>query len=149
MVNTPAPSWRAAAKPFGPLAPMSQGTSIGRSGAWPSPWIMAITLPSISTSSPRSSACTCCTYSTTSAQRIGFCPRARRPVKPEPMAYAVRPAAIDSSVAMAEAVVSGWRRLGISTAGPSPMVDVAWAHSARCIHTSSCSAGVSYSQTRS
>ena len=70
-------------------------------------------------------------------------------MNPEPIAYAVRPAASDSSVAIADAVTSGWRRLGISTAGPSPIVDVAWAHRARCIHTSSCSAGVSYSHTRS
>ncbi len=51
-------------------------------------------------------------------------------------------------MAIADAVTSGWRKLGISTAVPNPIVDVAWAHTAIDIHTSSCNAGVSYSQAR-
>ena len=67
----------------------------------------------------------------------------RRPVNPVPKATATRPGAKPTSVAVAAALVIGCRRLGTSTAGPSPMRDVRSAAMARDIQTSQQSAGVS------
>ena len=49
---------------------------------------------------------------------------------------------------MAAALVIGWRRLGTSTPGPRPIVEVRSAASANAIHTSDVIAGESYSQAR-
>src|SRR5581483_4288074 len=70
------------------------------------------------------------------------------PVNPAPTAIATRPGASAASVASAAAFVIGWRRLGISTAGPSPMTDVRDAASANAIHTSDAMAGESYNHAR-
>ena len=59
-----------------------------------------------------------------------------RPVKPAPMATDTRSGAAAASVAMAAALTMGWRRLGTSTAGPSPMTLVRAAARASTIHTS-------------
>ena len=64
------------------------------------------------------------------AQVSARCPIAIRPVKPVPIAATVRPGARSSSVAIALAWVSGWRRFGTSTAGPSPIRSVRNAASA-------------------
>ena len=64
------------------------------------------------------------------------CPSTCRPVKPAPSATATRPGASSSSVATAAALTIGWRRLGTSTAGPSPIVAVRSAARASVIHTS-------------
>ncbi len=63
-------------------------------------------------------------------------PIAMRPVKPVPTAATTRPGASCSSIAIADACVSGWRKLGTSTAGPSPMRDVRCAHNADVIQMS-------------
>ena len=68
---------------------------------------------------------------------------AMRPVKPEPIPTFTRPGAMSTSVATAAAVTTTWRRLGISTPGPSSMRRVRSAARPSVIHTSSCSAGVS------
>ena len=60
--NTPSPSSRATAAPFGPAAAMMNGTSIGRGGAKPVGWSIWIMAPSQSTSSPASKALTTLTY---------------------------------------------------------------------------------------
>ena len=69
-------------------------------------------------------------------------------MKPVPIATASRPGAFASSVAIAAAVVTTWRRLGTSTAGPKPITSVFSAISASAIHTSSYNAGESYTHTR-
>jgi hypothetical protein len=61
----------------------------------------------------------------------------RRPVKPVPIAIATRPGACASSVEIAAAVVSTWRRLGTSTAAPSPMSSVFSATCESATNTSS------------
>jgi hypothetical protein len=52
------------------------------------------------------------------------------------MATATRPGASSANDATAAALVMGWRRLGTSTAGPSPIVLVRSAARASVIHTS-------------
>ena len=94
--------------------------------------------------SPRSSARTCAMYSRTPAHGSASLPIAMRPVKPVPIATATRPGASCSSVAIALACTSGWRRFGTSTAGPSPMRSVCAAASASTIQTSLYSEGESY-----
>ena len=66
-----------------------------------------------------------------------------RPVKPVPKAVLTRPGASPASVASAAAVTTGWRRLGTSEAGPSPIVLVRPAATARTIHGSAYMAGES------
>ena len=61
---------------------------------------------------------------------------------------ATRPGAMAARVAMAAALVIGWRRFGTSTPGPRPMVDVRSAANASATHTSDVSAGESYSHAR-
>ncbi len=88
-------------------------------------------------------------YSRVHAHVSGFCPIAIRPVKPVPIATATRPGASCSSVAIALACVSGWRRLGTSTAGPSAIRSVRSAASAATTQMSPYSAGESNSHARS
>jgi len=58
-------------------------------------------------------------------------------VNPDPIATATRAGpAIDASVAIAAAFVIGWRRLGTSTPGPSPMRVVRSAARQSCTQTS-------------
>ena len=59
------------------------------------------------------------------------CPSTYRPVNPAPSATATRSGARSARVATAAAVTIGWRRLGTSTAGPSPMTCVRSAQRAR------------------
>jgi hypothetical protein len=60
----------------------------------------------------------------------------RRPVKPVPKATRRRPGASASTWAIAAAVTTTCRRLGINTLVPSPIREVARAASATAIHTS-------------
>ncbi len=77
------------------------------------------------------------TYVATSAHFNGRWPMANRPVKPVPTATATRPGpAMSTSVPIAAAVTIGWRRLGMSTPGPSPMVEVRSAARHSCTQTS-------------
>lgn len=69
---------------------------------------------------------------------------ARRPVKPLPIPMRTRSGpAVCTSVVIAEAVTIGWRRLGISTPGPSTIRSVRSAAWFRTIQTSGYSAGES------
>lgn len=75
---------------------------------------------------------------------------AYRPVKPVPTATAARSGPTSStSMAIPAALTMGWRRLGISTPGPSPIREVRAALQASIAHTSGYRAGESYSQARS
>ena len=146
---TPSPSCFATCSPRGPLAATRIGTPIGRAGTNPAGGIICMTDPSTSTCSPASKARSWRRYSSTAAQGNGLWPSAMRPVNPVPTAATVRPGARLSSVAIAIACASTWRRLGIRTAGPSPMRPVRSATRASVTHTSGYSAGESYSQARS
>ena len=64
-------------------------------------------------------------------------------MKPAPIATATLPGARAASVAIAAALTIGWRSEGTNTPGPSPMLDVCSAASAKVIHTSGYSAGES------
>ena len=123
-VITPSPSSSATASPFGPLAATRMGTSIGGDGSVPPAGIIPTIAPSTSTASPRNSARRSRMYPSTSRQGSAFWPSACRPVNPVPMAATVRPGARLSRVAIALACTSTWRRLGMSTAGPSPIRSV-------------------------
>ena len=63
-------------------------------------------------------------------------PIASRAVKPVPNVTARRPGASSLSVAIADAVTIGWRRLGTATAVPTPIRSVASAARASATHTS-------------
>ena len=63
-------------------------------------------------------------------------PMARRAVKPVPNATARRPGASSSIVAIADAVTTGWRKLGTATAVPTPIRSVASATRASATQTS-------------
>jgi len=68
---------------------------------------------------------------------------ARRPVNPVPNPITTRPGAIATSAAVAAALTIGWRRVGMSTPGPSPIRSVRSAANANDIHTSGLCWGVS------
>ena len=57
-------------------------------------------------------------------------------MNPLPTATATRPGAIEASVAMAAALVIGWRSEGTSTPGPRPIRSVRSAASASATQTS-------------
>ena len=97
------------------------GTSIGRSGAQPSGWRIAIIRPSTSTVSPRRSARNAPMYWSTRLHGSGRCPSMARAVNPVPTTTASRPGATCSMVAIADAVASTWRRCGMTSA-PRPML---------------------------
>ena len=63
-------------------------------------------------------------------------PMASRAVNPVPNATASRPGASSSMVAIADAVTTGWRRLGTATAVPTPIRSVASATRASATQTS-------------
>ena len=82
------------------------------------------------------------------AHGSGRLPSVERPVNPLPTPISTRPGASSTSVAIDAAVVIGWRRLGIRTPVPSPIVLVRSAHRVSVMKTSGYSAGESYSQAR-
>ena len=110
--------------PFGPLAATTIGVAIGNGGAKSAAvqhlHDRAVDLD-LARRAARRAAARC--SGACHAHVSGFCPIAMRPVKPVPIATTTRPGASCSSVAIALACVSGWRRFGTSTAGPSAMRD--------------------------
>ena len=75
-------------------------------------------------------------YADTVDHLSGRLPRQCRPVNPEPTPMATRPGASASRPAIDAAAVIGWRRLGMSTPTPSPIVFVRSAHRASVMKTS-------------
>ena len=76
------------------------------------------------------------TQSSTNRHRSAGFPSAARPVKPVPMPMATRSGASSTSEAIDAAASIGWRRLGIITPVPSPIVAVRSALRARAMNTS-------------
>jgi hypothetical protein len=82
------------------------------------------------------------------AHRIGGCPIAARPEKPVPNAAMTRPGASWCNETVCAALTSGRRWVGISTPGPSSIVEVTSAARCNPTHTSSRSNGVSNKYAR-
>ena len=91
---------------------------MGRASAQSGWWIIWQRSPSISTTSPCSRAWSCSTYRRVVRHDSAFWFNVHRAVAPVPNPHASRPGATRSMVAMADAVVITWRRLGTSTAAP-------------------------------
>jgi hypothetical protein len=94
------------------------------------------TAPSTTASSPRNSARSAVTYSRSTFKLIAGLPNIARPVNPLPIATASRPGACASIEPIAAAVVTTWRRLGTSTAVPTPIRSVRSSARAIAIQTS-------------
>jgi hypothetical protein len=120
----------------GPPTAMISGVSIGRFAITPSGLISLHAAPSTIASSPRNSARSATTYSRSDFKLIAGLPNIARPVKPLPIATASRPGAWASIEPIAAAVATTWRRLGTSTAVPTPIRSVRSSVRAIATHTS-------------
>ena len=144
VAKMPSPSCWATAIPLGPPAPISHLTSIGRCGVMSGECSIWICAPSHVTASPRSRPWSVRTYSATKVHGSARLPIAIRPVNPDPTATVTRSVpASSTSVAIAAALVIGWRLLGTRTPGPSPMRSVRSAARQSCTQTSGYSGGES------